>query len=154
MLKKMLKLAGIGFLIGAVVGNVIAVLSGISDGEIQLFSQKLLEIAGGNQVLAAVLQSLFSGLYGAFCFCGISLYDMERLPLAAATALHCALIILPFIPIALLLGWFESITSLLIMSCFQLIGFIIIWLILYFVYKKQVRELNDMQKDFSEKDKE
>ena len=154
MLKKTLKLGGIGFLLGVVVGNVIAMLTGISDGEVQLFSKRLLEMAGGNQVIAAVLQSLFSGLYGAICFCGISLYDMERLPLAAATAMHGALIILSFIPIALLLGWFNSITSILIMSCFQLIGFIIIWLILYFGYKKQVRELNDMQKDFSEKDKE
>jgi len=35
----------------------------------------------------------------------------------------------------------------------QLVGFFIIWLIMYFGYKKQIRELNDMQKNFSERQK-
>ena len=32
----------------------------------------------------------------------MSFYEIERMPLAAATALHCAVIILVFIPVALL----------------------------------------------------
>ena len=98
-----------------------------------------------------VLQGLFSGLYGAVCFASVVLYDIERWPLALATAAHCAVIILIFPLVGSFLGWVNSITEILIIAGIQLICFFIIWLILYFSYKKQVRELNDMQKGFSER---
>ena len=154
MLKKTLKSALIGFLIGVAIGNVIAILTGKSDtGGVTFASQKLLDMSGGNVVVAMLLQSLFSGFYGAVCFAGMSFYEIERMPLAVATALHCALIVLLFIPIALLLGWVSDIGTLLIISGMQLVGFFIIWLIMYFGYKKQIRELNEMQKGFNKKDK-
>ena len=154
MLKKTLKMAGIGFLIGMVIGNLIAILTGNSDtGGVTFASKKLLDMSGGSATLAMILQSLFSGLYGAACFAGMSFYEIERIPLALATALHCATIILLFIPISLLLGWVEDILSLLIIMTIQIVVFFIIWLILYFGYKKQIRELNEMQKNFSKKEK-
>ena len=154
MLKKTLKAAGIGFLIGMVVGNVIAILTGNSaTGGVTFASPQLLLMAGGNGTVAMLLQSLFSGLYGAACFAGMSFYEIERMPLAAATALHCTLIVLLFVPIALLLGWVSDIGTLLMISGMQLVGFFIIWLILYFGYKKQIRELNEMQEHFQNKNK-
>lgn len=152
MLKKTLKAAGIGFLIGMIVGNVIAFLTGNSGtGGVTFASPQLLDMAGGSGTVAMLLQSLFSGIYGAVCFAGMSFYEIERMPLAAATALHCALIVLLFIPIALLLGWVSDIGTLLMISGMQLVGFFIIWLILYFGYKKQIRELNEMQEHFQNK---
>ena len=152
MLKKTLKAAGIGFLIGMIVGNVIAFLTGNSGtGGVTFASPQLLDMAGGSGTVAMLLQSLFSGLYGAVCFAGMSFYEIERMPRAAATALHCALIVLLFIPIALLLGWVSDIGTLLMISGMQLVGFFIIWLILYFGYKKQIRELNEMQEHFQNK---
>ena len=146
MLKKTLKAAGIGFLLGIVIGNLIAFLTGNSDtGGITFAPQKLLDMSGGNAVIAMLLQSLFSGLYGAVCFAGMSFYEIERMPLAVATALHCALIVLLFIPIALLLGWVSDIGTLLIISGIQLVCFFIIWLIMYAGFKKQVKELNELQ---------
>ena len=60
MLKKVLLRAGIGFLIGAVVGNLIALLTGNSDTNgVTFSSQQLLAMSGGSAVLAMVLQSLF-----------------------------------------------------------------------------------------------
>ena len=154
MLKKTLKAAGIGFLIGMVIGNVIAILTGNSaTGGVTFASPQLLNMASGNGVVAMLLQSLFSGLYGAVCFAGMSFYEIERMPLAAATALHCALIVLLFIPIALFLGWVSNITEILIIMSIQLVCFFIIWLIMWSIYKKQVKELNDMQKNFSERQK-
>ena len=153
MLKKTLIRAALGFLIGIVIGNVIAILTGTSDtGGVTFASKRLLDIAGGNGVIAMLLQSLFSGLYGAACFAGMSFYEAERMPLAASTALHCGLIVLPFIPISYLLGWVGGILETVIIAAIQIVAFFIIWLILYFVYKKQVRELNEMQKQFSDKE--
>ena len=146
MLKKTIKAAGIGFLLGIVIGNLIAFLTGNSDtGGITFAPQKLLDMSGGNAVIAMLLQSLFSGLYGAVCFAGMSFYEIERMTLAVATALHCALIVLLFIPIALLLGWVSQIETQLIISGIQLVCFFIIWLIMYAGFKKQVKELNELQ---------
>ena len=155
MLKKTLIRAALGFLIGIVIGNVIAILTGTSDtGGVTFASKRLLDIAGGNGVLAMLFQSLFSGLYGAACFAGMSLYEAERMPLAASTALHGGLIVMLFIPISYLLGWVSGIVETLIIAAAQIAVFFIIWLILYFAYKKQIRELNDMQKDFSEREED
>ena len=146
MLKKTLLRAGIGFIIGAAVGDLIAFLTGTSaTGGVTFASQQLLDMSGGNTVLAMVLQSLFSGLYGAVCFAGMTLYDAERLPLAAATALHCGLIVLPFVPISYLLGWVSGIVETLIIASAQIAAFFVIWLVMYFGYKKQVKELNELQ---------
>ena len=146
MLKKILLRAGIGFIIGAAVGDLIAFLTGSSaTGGVSFASQQLLDMSGGSAVLAMVLQSLFSGLYGAVCFAGMTLYDAERLPLAAATALHCGLIVLPFVPISYLLGWVSGIVETLIIASAQIAAFFVIWLVMYFGYKKQVKELNELQ---------
>ena len=58
MLKKTLKMAGIGFLLGIVIGNLIAFLTGNSDtGGVTFAPQKLLYMAGGSAVIAMLLQS-------------------------------------------------------------------------------------------------
>jgi hypothetical protein len=145
MLVKTLKRAGLGFIIGVFVGDLIAILKGTSTtGAITIASKQLLEMAGGSPVISMLLQSLFSGLYGAVCFAGMSFYDTDRLPLAAATALHCALIVLLFIHISILLGWVSTVIETLFIAGCQIVGFFIIWLIMYLAFKKQVRELNEL----------
>ena len=152
MLKKTLIRACVGFLIGIVIGNVIALLTGTSaTNGVTFASMQLLNMAGGSAAVSMMLQSLFSGLYGAACFAGMSFYKAERLPLAAATALHCATIILLFVPISLILGWVSNTTELLIVMGIQFIVFFIIWLIMWSIYKKQVKELNEMQEHFQHK---
>ncbi len=145
MLADVIKRAGIGFLIGIAIGNLIAFMTGSSvSGGVTFASKRLLDMAGGNGLLAMILQSLFSGFYGALCFAGMSFYDIDSLPLAAATALHCAVIVVFYVPIALLLGWVSYVSEILIIAGIQLVVFFVIWLILYFAYRKQVRELNEL----------
>ena len=151
MLKKTLLRAGLGFLIGMFVGNLIAILTGgISPDSFIPLTPQIIGFAQGNMGVAITLQTLFSGLYGAVCFAGVSFYDIERLPLAPATAIHCLLILLTFIPIAHILGWETGVADTLIMAGCQLVGFFIIWLIMNAIYKKQVRELNEMQEHFQQ----
>ena len=152
MLTRILKLAGIGFLIGIVVGNTIAFFTGspFSEGFIPV-SDRLMDMASGNTTVAIVLQSLFSGIYGAICFVGVLLHDIERLPMAAAAVLHYLLIAVTYIPGALFLGWVNDIISVLITAGIQLVIYFIIWLIMFAIYKKQIKELNEMQKDFAER---
>ena len=134
------KRAGIGFLIGLAAGNLIA---WFTDGVIvsPILVQRM-----GSETAAIVLQTLCSGLYGAITMAGTLLYDVERMPLALATGLHCLLVIGPYMPLALLLGWESDVTDILIVWCFQLAAFFIIWLVMYLRYKAEVKELNELQK--------
>ena len=147
MLKKTLLRAGLGFLIGMFVGNLIAILTGgISPDSFIPLTPQIIGFAQGNMGVAITLQTLFSGLYGAVCFAGVSFYDIERLPLAPATAIHCLLILLTFIPVAHILGWETGVVDTLIMAGCQLVGFFIIWLIMNAIYRKQVKELNELSR--------
>ncbi len=141
--KKCFKLAGIGFLAGIVIGNVIAWLTGKSGS---LASPSLIDRMGG-ETPALLMQVLFSGLYGAATMSGVALYDVERFPLALATALHCLICVVPYIPLALLLGWVVKPSDILITACLQVIAFFLIWLIMYLRCKAEVRKLNELQKE-------
>ena len=141
--KKALKLAGIGFLLGIVIGNVIAWATGRPGSLVSLI---LIDRMGG-ETPAVLMQVLFSGLYGAATMSGVVLYDVERFPLALSTALHCLICVVPYIPLALLLGWAQKPSEILITACFQVIAFFLIWLIMYLRCKAEVRKLNELQKE-------
>ena len=148
MLKKTIKRAGIGFLIGMVIGNFIAFFTGyISDSTDQLMSEALIQKIGGEDA-AFLIQSLLSGLYGAICFGGITIHEIERLPLSVSCLGHCMIMVLCYIPISLFLGWSESIIDLLIMAGIQISTYFVIWMIIYFSYKKEIRKLNSMQEKY------
>ena len=138
MLKSFLKRVGIGFLLGIPIGSMIA---WFSSGN--LVSAELVRRLG-DRTLALILQFLCSGLYGAMTMGGTVLYDLERCPLALATGLHCLIVVLPYIPFALLLCWADNFSDILIAECFQITAFFIIWLIMYLGYKADVRKLNEL----------
>ena len=141
MLKSILKRAAFGFLLGIAVCTLIVVFFG--DGT--LAARKLIEEVGSQRV-AALLQTLLSGLCGALCMGGTVLYDVERLPLALSTLIHCLICIVPYFLLSLLLHWTDGIGGAFILAGIQFFGFFVIWLIMCLLYKKQARELNKMRK--------
>lgn len=146
MLKTIFRRANLGFSIGILLGDGIAILSGsLLAGELVMVSEKMMSLTD-NVVLAFIIQTLLSGLYGAITFSTTVFYDIERLSLIMATALHCLVVVGTFIPMALFLGWGtdDPIVFITMISC-QILGFFIVWLIMYIKYKKQVKELNEMQ---------
>lgn len=153
MLAKTLKRAGIGFLLGIVIGYAISILTGLDNPDVFISVPPRLLSLTGSVPLSQILQGLFSGIYGAVCFGTMTFYEIERWPLALATGAHCAVIVLLYIPVGFFLGWLDGWLDMLIVAGCQLVGFFIIWLIMNAIYKKQVKELNEMQKDFSERQK-
>ncbi len=140
MIKKALKLAGIGFLLGVSVNTFIIIIS--FDG--QSFSPVLTEAL--SSVKAAMLaEEVLSGVYGAVCMGSTVIYEADRLPLAAASLLHCAICIIPFFPLSLLLGWSSGAGDTLIMTGCQLAAYFMIWLILYLKYRNEIKKLNEIQ---------
>ena len=144
MKRSFFKRAGIGFMLGIVVCNIIAVIF----AEPEIVSDAFVERIGDLR-LAMLLQTVLPGLYGALTMGFTVLYDADRLPLAAATGLHCAICIVPFVPLSLFLCWFDSVSALLIMIGFQFAAFFVIWLAMYLSYRREVRKLNEMQKHSS-----
>lgn len=143
MKKRVLKMAALGFLLGIAVNSFISALTA---GDLPV-APVLLERIGSLRG-AMLLELLLVGMFGAVCMAGTVLYDAERLPLAAATTLHCVMCFGPFIPLALFLGWCSSAAEILIMAGCQLFAFFIVWLIMYVRYRKEVKTLNEMQKDY------
>lgn len=149
MLKKTLKRIGLGFLLGAVIGNLVAVLTG--GGE--LVSPLLTERTGSLQT-AILLQVLLSGVIGAAGLGCIGLYEIERWPLLAACFVHYLIYMAAFIPASLLLGWVSTAADVLIMAAVLLAAQFTVFLIMCAIYRSQVRELNKLQKEKESKEKE
>ena len=148
MRKKITVLAGIGFVAGAFMGNLIAFRTGGT-----LVNARLLEWTG-SEAVAILLQSLLSGLMGAVAMAGVELHEIERWPMALSAAVHWLLIEAVYVPVALGLGWVENGTELLIMVSVQLVVYLIIWVIMYLRWRAQVKELNQLLKESGEREKD
>ena len=135
-------------------GDGVAMLTGsLSQGGLVLVSDRLLSLTD-DLVLAFIIQSLLSGLYGALVFAAMIFYELERWPLALATALHAVVVVGVFVPLSIFLGWSDgNPVGLIIMAGCQLVGFFIIWLIMNAIYKKQVKELNELQEQLKQQEK-
>ena len=151
MLKKTLKRAGIGFLLGCVVGNLIAFFCVLfSKGDGMMVSEKIIAMCGG-EAGALLLQSFLSGLIGFAGCAGMSFYEIEKWGLLRIMATHLAVIFAVFLPVSYILDWFGSVGDLLIMSLIMLVWYFIIYLIMCAVYRRRVKELNVLQKEFEKR---
>ena len=145
MIKKALKLSGFGFLLGIVICNIIVALCSYAEtGEILALPPQLAERTGG-QMSAYILQTLLAGLYGAVCMGTTVLYDIEKMPLLLSTFLHYLAVMLIYIPVSIILCWITSGKEMLIVTGIMTAAYILIWIIMYSIYKKQVKELNRLK---------
>ena len=125
-----------------IVGNGIALLSTMSLDRI--VSSELIEMAG-SKTLAIVIQTILGGLIGAAGFGGMLFYENESWSMIKTMAAHFALITAVFVPVCLILHWVGNIWELLILVGIMLIWYMIIWLIMFCIYRSQVKKLNTMQ---------
>lgn len=135
--KKVLIRAAVGFLLGALV----AVILGVID---MRFCSQELAAAVGSEGLGIALQFLGSALYGSACMMGTLFYDVERWSLALATGLHYLIIAVGLVLCNWFLHWGMGAGLLLTVLAGQTVGFFLIWLIIWLRYRKEVRELNEL----------
>ena len=148
MRRKVILLAGIGFVLGMVIGDGIAWFTTGSLGNAVLADRL------GSEKGAFLLQTLLSGVLGAIAMGGTVLYDLERWPLTLVSVTHYLMIELTYIPVALALRWVSGWQQLLVMAGIQLVIYLVIWLVMYLRYKAQVREMNKLLQLSREKDGE
>ncbi len=130
-----------GFILGMAVGNVIAALS--ADGG-AIVSPTLLERTGSLSA-ALLTQTLCSGLIGAAGMGGTALYELEHWSLLVTDAVHFALVMAAFVPIALYLGWTSTPSELMALSACMLAAHLAIFLVMCAYYRAQVSLINELQ---------
>jgi hypothetical protein len=150
MLNDTIKRAAFGFLLGMIVGNAIAFFT---SGCTTVINQDLL-VRTGSAAEAVMVQTMFSGVYGAIAMAGVSFYEIEEWSLLRTALTHFALITLTYIPIGLYLGWIKVdnfAAEYGIVASMQAVVYLIIFLIMHARYKAEVKKLNEM---LAEKDKD
>ena len=96
---------------------------------------------------------LLGGIPGAIAMGSAVIYDIEEWSLLRATATHFLVVMGVILFACFLLKWFPPWSpAFWIMLAAELVGYVIIWLIMYDCFRKKVRELNEMLKEKREKE--
>ena len=95
-----------------------------------------------------VCTGIFSITALAFTAGGMNaVYHIERLPLMSAILIHGAVLYVSYLATYLINGWLEEgSTPILIFSVIFVVGYLVIWVIIYFVISRKTKRLNEMLK--------
>ena len=142
---KTAKLAGIGFIMGMLIGVfMLLIISYAQTGGKTLIPEYLITKAG-NEANALMLQMIVSGIYGAICMAGVALYGIESWGLLKTPIIHYLICTVSFIFIGSFMGWISlNAADVGIVAGGFAVVYFIIWLIMYIRYRSEVDELNVM----------
>ena len=93
-----------------------------------------------------VCLGIFSTAALAFFAGGMNaIYQIERLPLMAAIAIHGIVLYASYLVTSLLNGWLTSSTTpILVFSIIFVVGYLVIWAVIYSSIKKKTERINEM----------
>ena len=96
-----------------------------------------------------VCLGIFSLFTLAFIAGGMNfIYQLERLPLMWAILIHGGVLYLSYLATYLLNGWLQQgLTPLLTFTGIFLIGYLLIWVVIYTVTKSKTRRLNEILRE-------
>ena len=99
---------------------------------------------------------IFSLTTLAFIAGGLNVvYQIERLPLMAAILIHGVVLYISYLVTYLLNNWIEWGTApLLVFTVIFIVGYIVIWTVIYFVIKRNTEKLNKILKEKQQKNEE
>ncbi len=102
-------------------------------------------LARSSEGLKAAFPNLvISGIYGAVAMGSSVVYGIEKWSITRATATHFLLVFALYFLLVLSMGWFSlSDPVFWIVVGAMVAGYILIWLLQYLSYKRQIREMND-----------
>ncbi len=152
MRKKLVGRCALGFLLGIAAMYIVPSVINGSPLTRVIYTDELLARTGS--LAATAISLLVMGLFGVLCVGGTLFYEIERWPLALATAAHYLSMSVGYLIPNWLLCWNMPMKLLLTIEALMTLGFFLIWLIMYSVYKRQVRELNrltERQKQITER---
>ena len=155
MKKKLILHISIGFIIGALVGILIPMISSLaSTGDFSEFMEYALLTAKIGKAGAIIVQLIISGLFGCVCVGGMLLYEIDKWSLAKATVVHFVSISACFVGVSLILHWFPLRFAYYAISVGAMtVGFFIIWLCMFLAWKKEVKMMNEELNEYKKNNK-
>lgn len=97
-----------------------------------------------------IMQFVGSALNGIICMGSTIVYDIDNLGLSKVTLLHYVITLVSFFSFNFLLGWFSEFNIILILAVFT-VAYFIIWLVIYLIYKREIRRMNIELEDIKQK---
>ncbi|MBR6571696.1 MAG: DUF3021 domain-containing protein [Clostridia bacterium] len=96
--------------------------------------------------VSEVCTGIFSLTALAFSAGGLNaLYQLERLPLMPAILIHGGVLYVSYLGTFLVNGWLDTgATPVLVFSVIFVIGYLVIWAIIYAIIKKRTARINEM----------
>lgn len=111
----------------------------------------ILQRNGAVQTLTVnqVCRGIFSLSALAFVAGGMNvIYQIEQLPLMVAILIHGAVLYFSYLVTYLLNGWLEwGVTPILVFSVIFVLGYLVIWAVIYSIIKKRTKRLNEILKN-------
>jgi MFS family permease len=137
-----------GFVVGAIMVHAITLLANYLDsGSLLLCRPSLIKAMGFSSALA--LQTVLGAALGILAFGGMCFFDIEEWSLLRASVAHCALILVAYLIAGSMLHWFSRhIIPILIMSLITIVAYALIWLIMYALWKREIREMNRLAEEY------
>lgn len=137
--------AAIGFSLGVLVTIIInMVCSTIESGSAGMYIDDLSSIRGGRTHIRVMLELLTGGLLGLIGNGGAVVYEIESWGILKATTTHFVMTMTSFFIIGVFNGWLTPGISAVnvIMTCIMIFAYLAIWMIQYFVYKREIEIIN------------
>ena len=137
--------APVGIAIGFVITLIISVCYG--DGSFYPVTPELID-AMGNELNAVILQTVLCATMGAGFGAASVIWEMDSWSLARQTGIYFAIACALMFPIAYFAGWMpHSVGGILSYVGIFAAIFVLTWLVQYFMWKRNVRKMNDGIKD-------
>lgn len=135
--KKAVRLGLLGFLLGALVGVAITLLSG----------NDILSFGGAEKTASSILYLLLSGVNGAVCLGSTAVYGIESWGILRSTVTHFfiafgSLFIFFCAGVASGVMTLPSAGMCLVILAVCLAVYVLIWLVQYLVYRRKVKKMN------------
>lgn len=154
MRKRLIIKSLIGLAAGAAAAHILTLLINyFTMGEWLICMPELTEDFGTAR--AVILQTVLSGLFGMVALGGMCVYDIEQWSLLHVSVMHCALILITYLIVGLILYWFSfNLITILIVSGIIILVYFMIWLVMYTIWKKGIREMNTHMEEYKKQTEE
>lgn len=145
MKKNLIQRGFFGFPIGITINYIITLIISIliGDGLFYPVNPDLIN-AMGNELNAVLLQTLLSGIMGAGFAMASIIWEFDSWSLAKQSAIYFSVACLVMFPISYVAKWMpHSVIGITVYLGIFIFTLVFVWLIQYFIYKRNIREINE-----------
>ena len=138
----LLRLSIIGFIIGMVFCDAIAIMFASTGDKIVFVAPELSEKLG--EPLAIIVQTLAGGVVGFVAFYATRVYYDDRFSLISATLIHMVISVTTLVIAGYFLGWIgNAIEDLLLFLILPAMIYVLIWFSVYMSYRISIQRINE-----------